>query len=382
MMSTFFIHTFELVTGITFDEFDSLKGNLKYWPENGYCNCTEYKAQGIILRFRKCTENESMTYGNIDLLSLDINPSRLLEENTYHNCIYTLADFRNALVHLDDLIHEIFDTYFGYPVALNDFTLKRVDLTRDIHGIKKHYLPQIFKLFRQMPMHAGFQPNFELQKNCKDFNPDYSLNIVNKNRAVEFVLYDKQQAALDQRYPNADQKYYENTLRMELRCQRGAVNHYQKTNDLGPCTDTLLMIYCDAQNIVEKLYRDIFMLSTGSCFLKMRGIRGMIDRYEGGKKKRAEKMISLAKAIRKHPDCTADDAGKSVLTEKQYARIIGHYEELGISPIPLTEIQLGFLQSPDSLLGFAHISNSEYTIYRYASKHSDKEVGFLGDNNA
>ena len=81
-------------------------------------------------------------------------------------------------------------------------------------------MQQFILLIRRIPLGRGFFLNKELEEKCIGFRKEDSFNAVNDSKGIEFVLYNKYRAALDQNYPDIDRERYRNVLRMELRCSR------------------------------------------------------------------------------------------------------------------------------------------------------------------
>ncbi len=57
-MNTYFIHTFELNCLLTYENYGQLSQNLKRFDTDGIYKCLTYAQDGIIISFRKCTQNE------------------------------------------------------------------------------------------------------------------------------------------------------------------------------------------------------------------------------------------------------------------------------------------------------------------------------------
>ena len=260
-MNGYFIHTIELNKNITYKELEKIKDNLHCFPKNkGSKNyswrSTHYKSSGIIIDIHKRTDRE-MFSGDYDKnfnLKLFINPSRLLVEDTYTNKIHTLSDFHSAILKLNAEILSMFYKYTGIR-GVADFKLKRIDITKDIHNIPEHLVHEYILLARRMRHYSGYHINRELEDKCNGFRKEDSLNLLNNSQKIEFVLYNKHQAAIDMKYNDAIELYAD-TLRMEIRCNRKFIKKIAARSQGTHCE--LISIYQKMDELAKDIFYKVF----------------------------------------------------------------------------------------------------------------------------
>jgi hypothetical protein len=217
---------------------------------------------------------------------------------------------------------------------------------------------------RKMPLLKGYELNKELEKNSTDFKPENSCNIVNKSQGIELVLYNKQQAAIDQGYPEEMLKHYQSTLRMELRCNRKYIKKtLKKAADKWKCDTVisqLFYFYCTAEASVEKAYHSTFWIFTKCCFMTPYCSKIAIKKKLKKKVKTIEKMKSVIADLNKNKVCSN-------------RKWMMYFEEIELSPLVIESDVIGFIQAPDSLLGFSPVSEMEKRYFAYAQKHTRDE---------
>ena len=106
--------------------------------------------------------------------------------------------------------------------------MTRIDITKDIKGIPENLIHEYILLMRRMRLYSGYSFNTNLEKNCTEFRKEDSVNIVSDSQGIEFVIYNKHRAAIDNNYDDEILGYYEDTMRMELRCNRKFIKKENK----------------------------------------------------------------------------------------------------------------------------------------------------------
>ena len=112
---------------------------------------------------------------------------------------------------------------------------------------------------------------------------------------MEFVIYNKHRAAIDNNYDDEILGYYENTMRMELRCNRKFIK--VKTKHSDGIFDEIIDIYEKMHIIVRNVFRHIFF-DPDLCYVSGRLFNQIISEKCGTKKKKAYKMCHLGNLLR------------------------------------------------------------------------------------
>ena len=375
-MNGYFIHTIELNKNITYKELEKIKDNLHCFPKNkGSKNyswrSTHYKSSGIIIDIHKRT-NREMFSGDYDKnynLKLVINPSRLLVEDTYTNKIHTLSDFHSAILKLNAEILSMFYKYTGIR-GVADFKLKRIDITKDIHNIPEHLVQEYILLARRMRHYSGYHINRELEDKCNGFRKEDSLNLLNNSQKIEFVLYNKHQAAIDMKYNIFDAiEFYADTLRMEIRCNRKFIKKIAARSQGTHCE--LISIYSNMEELAKKIFYEVFF-DPSLCYVSDELLKTIIcDSY---KKKYSKiiKMLGFANLVRFGEGKTIDDALNEMdCSDKVRSKLLSYFDKIKLSPLNIRDKNIHFLQSLESILEMCEPSQLEKEYYKLAVETSD-----------
>ena len=203
----------ELSQSIYTEEFNKLKMSIRLFPENkGADNnrwrSLDYEESGITIVIRKSSLNEKLflNRGKDYAIHILVNPSRLLVKITYINKIHTRGEIFYAIQSLEKLLLDIFS---GSLSNLYEYKLTRIDITKDIKGIPENLIHEYILLMRRMSLHSGYCFNTDLEKYCAEFSREDSVNIVSDSQGMEFVIYNKHRAAIDNNYDDEILGYYE-----------------------------------------------------------------------------------------------------------------------------------------------------------------------------
>lgn len=377
-LKNYFIHTIEFFKPIETEIYKAFKNNTDYsvilndniFIDEYLVNNT-YSPKGLIIELHKCTPNEIMTYRKPCKLVLKVNPSKLIYEGEAINHITDKDTFKMAFDELAELIDSVFT-----ESDLNDideYTIDRIDITRDVHGIPEDVIKEVNTMLYRMPMYDGYAHNTQLEKYCKTFRREDSFNAVNYSRGIEFVIYNKHQAAIDNHYDLAAVDHYKDTLRIELRCNKKYINkHFIGKN----IRKTLLNAYDNMKESVEEIYFRLFKFPTSLCHLPSKLlIKYIFDRCDN-KKAKCRRMVTLLDELDKYKQDDLQTALNNVyLSEKRQRKIKEHYEEYGVSPLTTRVRNIPFIQSLDSLLEFEKPTGLEYDLFRTV-KEQYSEVFF------
>ena len=373
-MNGYFIHTIELNKNITYKELEKIKDNLHCFPKNkGSKNyswrSTHYKSSGIIIDIHKRT-NREMFSGDYDKnynLKLFINPSRLLVEDTYTNKIHTLSDFHSAIIKLNDEIVSMFYKYTGIR-GVADFKLKRIDITKDIHNIPEHLVQEYILLARRMRHYSGYHINRELEDKCNGFRKEDSLNLLNNSQKIEFVLYNKHQAAIDMKYNDAIELYAD-TLRMEIRCNRKFIKKIAARSQGTHCE--LISIYSNMEELAKKIFYEVFF-DPSLCYVSDELLKTIIcDSYKKQYSK-IIKMLGFANLVRFGEGKTIDDALNEMdCSDKVRSKLLSYFDKIKLSPLNIRDKNIHFIQSLESILEMCEPSQLEKEYYKLAVETFD-----------
>ncbi|MCM1227187.1 MAG: hypothetical protein NC320_07145 [Clostridium sp.] len=376
-MNKYFIHTIELYRLVTYSEFEYLNKNLRRFRNGTEYRCLDYEKDGITVVFRKCTDNEKKKKGSKYGYKLIVifNPSRLIENSTYINRIWNKEVFASSITLFNEKIKWIFEKFIPDIHGINDFTLGRVDITKDILCVPENIIQEYIKTLRRFPLSYGYALNTQLEENCPTFKPENSLNIVNKSSGFEFVLYNKHQAMIDQNYPDDIQKHYADTLRMELRCGRKSIK--KNTKNLDTLT-SLVYFYVNMESMVEDVFYSLFSCDTDLCFVSHYWLEKVIKGKFKSKEKKQKRMLKLVNYLHKNPEKSVDEAlTKLFPSKKSQKTIMDDFYGIALSPVAVQSADIPFMQSVESLLEFAPTSQNERKYFDTIRNRSRGKDVFL-----
>ncbi len=249
---------------------------------------------------------------------------------------------------------------------MDEYILNRVDITRDVHNIPENIIKEVNKMLYRLPMYDGYLHNEQLEDRYKKFRKEDSFNAVNDTRGIEFVIYNKHQAAEDNHYDHDSLEYYKDTVRIELRCNKHYIDeHFDDKN----IKRTLLNAYDNMQVSVEEIYLRLFKFPTSLCHLPSKLLIKYLFDETGGKKALCRRMVTLLDHLDKY---FYDDLQKALdevyPSDKRQRNIKKHYAEYSVSPITMRSKAIPFIQSIDSLLEFKLPTDKEIRLYHKAKK--------------
>ena len=377
MNINYFIHTMEFAKPIDTEDFLYFKNSFdfmrdhSYSPENErYVNCI-LADSGVIMTVRRCSNNEIMTHKSAFMLEFRIDPNKLLYTGDVIRHIHDRELFKDAIDALCNKI-EFLAGSRGHG-DIDEYRLSRLDITRDVHGIPEKMIHEVNRMLYRLPMYEGYGHNTELEENCTDFRREDSFNAVNSSRGIEFVIYNKHQAALDNDFSDEALSFYKDTVRIELRCKKKYIDKHFKGKNMRK---TLLNAFDNMRESVMEIYGRLFKFPTDVCMLESKLlIKYLFERCES-KKDRCRRMVTLLNGLDKYPEESLQAVLDSLYcSEKRQQKIKDNYEEYGVSPISVRDTTVPFIQSLDSLLEFEIVTFSELDLYEIAKmKYDDSEV--------
>ena len=188
--------------------------------------------------------------------------------------------------------------------SLEDFKFNRIDITKDIHDIPETIVCEYILLMRRMQLYSGHEIDRQIEKNCSHFRIKDSVNLINESRGIEFVIYNKHQAAVDNGYSDDTIEFYKDTLRMELRCKRKYINKLTKGMNNA---EGLIYFYRNMQNFVEKIFFSAFR-DTDVCHVSAYALDKLVKRKMKTKKVKCSNMRNLVTILNKKSDMDIDTA--------------------------------------------------------------------------
>jgi hypothetical protein len=338
--------------------------------------CTTYKKDGITITIRDSNEKEKIRChaDRHHFLILKVNPSRLLNSGTYINCIMNYGQFKQAIECLCMNLELIFGDMWDDAGQLKTYSLQRIDFTKDIKKVPEAVIQQFILLLRRLPLKRGYYLNKKLEANCSEFHKENSFNVVNESQGIEFVIYNKHQAAIDQKYPDDIVEGYKDTLRMELRCERKFIKGLTEENDTKKIIKNL---YKSMDEKVQGIYFSMLKYHQADCFLSRYFAIKIIDRTVTGEAKKT-KMVEFVKQCNRYSDYNVCDVGFQLFdTEKRYKKMEYNFMSLGIAPITIEDNTIPFIQSPDSMLEFEELSEQEKMIFGYVKRKTRGKDVFI-----
>lgn len=374
-----FIHTFEIKKRITYEQYDFLRKHLKpivaVDPACYKYQVNAYKDDGITISLEPCTKNEIKQgdYTENHLLILKINPSRLLQQKTYLS-VTTEEQMEVALSLLEQRLTTIFNAIGFYPYAIDDFLLSRIDLTYDVKNIPEEIRLTMFSLLWRLPLMQGYSYNESLL-NLDTYDRTRSFDLHNTSKGIDFCIYDKQKACIDQNFSKDVIDSFSGTVRVELRCYR----KYIRTN-LNPdetLINTILSFYKSAEQHIKNIYRSAFKYDTSLCYLSKKLLSQYLTILQLSDKK-AGKMDYLIYICRQNKDKNFSYClSQTFDSDKVRKKVLSYFSAYSISPLTIQSKHIPFLQSLDSLLEIHDApSKSEKRIYHFAEQHTRKKEVF------
>lgn len=373
-MSDVFIDTFELTYKTDFDTMITMTRKFKMFKidrKDEYI-CTELAGMGFIIRSKKCSKFECNGTRNKYKVIIRVDPNRLQNGHTNTEHIYDLEEFSAKLSYLEKLI-----SFWFQPkeINLNSFKLTRIDITKDIHGVPENIIQEYIKIMRRMQLYCGYELNRELEENTDNFRKEDSFNVVNSSKKIEFVVYNKHRATIDQKYPDADKDFYKDTIRIEARCSKKFI---KKHTGKMHTSDVLMYIFKNRSKILKDIYDSVFMYYTKTCFMQNYWQDKLIKINYSTKSRKTEKMLWLTNLMSSKMNYTLEEVLDSTdRSDDAKKNLLVYFKILGISPIPVQNKDIPFMQSIDSILEFDLPTEADKKYSRYLQRHTrGKEVFF------
>lgn len=381
-MSEVFIDTFELTYKTNFDTMRDITKKFTMIDSNKDKNVykyTELANVGFIIITKKCSDNEVHEKGKSHKIIIRADPNRIISPKTNTKHICDIGSFMKMLKWLESsvllwcTVNKMGkDTILA---TLDDFELTRVDITRDIQGVPEHIIQEYILIMRRMELYSGFKLNKQLEEHTEDFRPEDSFNAINYSKGVEFVVYNKHRAAIDQKYPEQDIEHYADTIRVEARFQRRFINKHTKGLT---ASEALRKMFSERDKYMEEIYHSVFMQFTDVSFLQPYWQDKLISLKLKNREKKIEKMewLTVVMSSKKRPGL-GNVMDRLDVSDKAKQNLLDYFDDIGFAPVPIMNKEIPYLQSIDSILGFGVPTEMDRSYHRYLQKHTrSKEVFF------
>lgn len=374
-MNDYFIDTFELTYKASFDEIRQLTKHMDFFKvkDKKYYICNDRSTMGFMLKSTPCSRGERYNENKKHKLVIRVDPDRVFRKGIKDKHIYDIETFDHMIEYMDTLLE-----YWFKDISLNDFQLTRIDITKDIHDIPEPIIREYIMLMRQMPLYSGFKLK-KYYRMPDGYLPENSFEVWNNESRLEFVVYNKHHEVMSKtKYSDEDKEYYKNTMRLEVRCNRRYFKN--QTKDLTT-KEALMKIFRIREHIAEDTFRSVFHYFEDVCFLAPYWQKKYISKYNSNKTAKAAKMLWLSEKM----NDKSRPAFESILElyPKSYdakINLIRYFEDMGLSPIPILNRDIPYLQSVSSILGFSTVSTRDEKYYRMISARSTKKL-FIYESN-
>ena len=320
-------HTFELRKEVNSNTFDYWRNKVKDRKNfdketNRDFSCVE---NGIIVWFHG-TERRQW-------IKLIVNPSRVLGMDDVVKLWKPDGKNRKLLFHeLDCFYINYFNSYY----KLNDFTLTRYDLTKNLKLGSQDLVTAYIMFLHNIKKVKGFAPKYS--KKDDGYNSDLSFDLKGKTNGVDVTAYDKA-AAIKANMENMEFKQKEMAKRMKLaegmlRIEVKLVSQESIRKNTG--TD-------DTEKRIIKLCKDgewIFgaylngVVPRGDIYKKDKALEIIESNVDD--KKMKQKMILLLELI---PQKKSLYLAKKVMNDRNIERIMDEFERIQLCPVTISKRQ-------------------------------------------
>lgn len=258
-----------------------------------------------------------LTRGHQNMISLTVNPRKLLEPN---------VSYLGIVPPYQDILEEIRDNFTlvmrkaGLPEDMNAWKLHRLDLCVNICWNRKNAAAELIRLLRlDEPLSSTFVKESELRYHAVRWD----------NGRVELVAYDKL-LQMKREGLMKGEKLPKSILRVELHCGRAWIRDFIKKEHLETTVDAIQALSQNSRRLILK-YAQKCMYS--GMYRKLKAQQEIVDKADGMKKKMRKRLKSI---LRTAKSSSLKEARKG-LTEEQWKTCLDHFQRLGIHPLPLRE---------------------------------------------
>lgn len=330
----FSIHTFELSRKLKPTEYYAMKDQLyrqqeqsdgKPWiHKDSYGNhiCQLYTDYGI-----NSIKLEPNRLADTYYLRIVVNPRKLIDPKSSY--IGILSPEKSSIKKLKRAFVELLqDTVFENDI--NAYQLTRVDLCTNIRCDNRKLFRELVRVLRKLPTPPKYERKFckhEDKKKANRYNKHY-LRFVCKTH--ELVIYDKTYQMQECGLVVSYEKLPESVLRFEVHCKREYLRKAEKNSGQ---TDTDKLLWQLMQESEERIIKHFARCFSDVRFVQMEEIERMIEQ-SAFKKANKDSMLELASRLQRMQSV---DKALDKMEKAGYdtSDLLGRFDKLGISPIPL-----------------------------------------------
>lgn len=258
-----------------------------------------------------------LTRGHKNLISLTVNPRRLLEPD---------ASYLGIVPPYPSTLEEIRDNFTlvmrkaGLPEDINAWKLHRLDLCVNICWNRKNAAAELIRLLRlDEPLSSAFVKESELRRHAVRWSND----------RVELVAYDKL-LQMKRESLIKGEKLPKSVLRVELHFGRAWIRDFIKKEHLETTVDAIQALSQNSRRLILKYAQKCMY---GGMYRKLKAQMEIVEEAGGMKKKIRKRLKSI---LRTANSSSLKEARKG-LTEEQWETCLAHFQRLGIHPLPLRE---------------------------------------------
>lgn len=343
-----FIHTFSMVTKITYEELMKLRSTYQnIFPKGKKYILGIYAKNGLRLEIKQCKEIEcrmdkehrfykvNMIFTLYKLLHPDESMGMLREEE----------ELREAVKEICRILNEIYEQS-GVDL-LNDAKVKRVDVTVDAVTPSDTYTKEIIRIAKKILLPYGYkfwEPSDDEREEHLEWDLEDAVFYNNHNQEIQAKVYNKK----NDNSVNEDflkELSSNGYVRFELTLKRGFLKKHGYINKtMNSCVELaamLIQIMKDSDMLISDYIGET--LGTGDILSKNILKKYIMCSYNG-KTKRINNMLCYMELVNNNPENLFKYGSDAKIRTVQK-----NFEELGVSPF-YSKAECPYIPDYDSLL--------------------------------
>ena len=322
-------HTLELAIEMDREAFEKLKGEAR--NRDNYDRATE-KDYALIKNGITVWYHRTEFKRKIKLL---VNPNRMLG---YNDLVKLWKPSRKNISKLLNGLEESIDKYFGSRYRLNDFTLTRIDFTKNLHLAENSRVSAYIKVLNNIKKVKGFSPKYGKGDRWYDYDAGFDLE--GNSNGVVFTAYDKE-AAIKSEEKESEMEYRKKERKARLASAEGLLRIEVKLT-----TQKAIRQYTDKNNAAMRI-ADLSEKSEQIFFDTFRKVVPFGDFYKKDKateiiqenilnKTTRRKMLELVDLI---PKKKSLHLAQKEMGDRNMERIMETFARLNLSPVSISKRQ-------------------------------------------
>jgi len=320
-------HTFELTKEVDTNEYQQQRNKVKDKKKynNELARDFSFVKEGMTVWYHQTKYKKK--------IKLIINPSRLLGGD---DLISLWKPKKKNIIELLDGIDEFITQYFGSKYELNDFTLTRIDFTKNIRLENGNEVSAYIKALYNIRKVKGFSPKYN--KNDEWYNKDWSFDLEGNSSGIAFTAYDKH-AEIEEGMKNQEYKrkelearleYAKGLLRLEtkLTTQKAIRNYTNEKETVSRLVDLF--------EKSDEIFLDTFLrvVPPGDFYKKDQAVSIIDDNVQDKKLKR--KMVRLLELI---PIKKSLHMALKEMNDRRIEKVFKEFHKLNLSPVTISKRQ-------------------------------------------